>query len=95
MIADINDAAFTVNSQPVPNISILITDTGSGRQLMNAPVSVSNIFGLGREPKVLRTPRWFASMAQIQVAVTNYDAAVNYNLRLSFVGAKFFGYQPK
>jgi hypothetical protein len=91
MFADIGAAAFTVNSQPVPNILMLITDTGAGRQLMNAPVPVTNIFGLGREPKVLRNPRWFAKMATVQVQVNNIDAAIDYNLRLSFIGTKFFG----
>lgn len=93
VFADIAGAAFTNNSQPIPNVQILITDTGAGRQLMSAPVPVTNIFGLGRETKVLRNPRWFAKMASIQVQVNNIDAAVDYNLKLSFIGTKFFGSQ--
>ncbi len=89
--ADIGGAAFVLNTQPIPNIEILITDTGAGRQLMNAPVPMTNIFGFGREKSVLRNPRWFAKMASVQIQVNNIDAAVDYNLKLSFIGTKFFG----
>src|ERR1700757_2852631 len=91
VMCDIGGAAFTNKTQPIPNVEILITDTGAGRQLMSGPVPVTNIFGLGRETKVLRNPRWFAKMASVQVQVNNIDAAVDYNMKLSFIGTKFFG----
>jgi hypothetical protein len=91
--ADIADAAFTYQSQPIPNVTVLLTDTSSGRQLMSAPMPVPSLFGLGHAPADLINPRWFRANTQVTVSVTNYDAAVTYNLRLSFIGTKFFNYQ--
>jgi hypothetical protein len=90
--ADIAGAAYTQSSQPIPNVSVLITDTASGRQLMSSPVPVTNIFGTGREPFILPCPRWFRANTQVTVSVTNFDAAVTYDLRLSFIGTKFMGF---
>jgi hypothetical protein len=90
--ADIDAAAYTIDSQPVPNCVVTIQDTSSGRQLMSNPVPVPNIFGLGREPYSLKNPRWFRANTQVTVSVTNFDAAVTYNLRLSLIGTKFFNY---
>ena len=90
--ADIADAAFTVADQPLPNVSINIQDTGSGRNLMSSAVPVQSIFGTGREPFMLMNPRWFRSNTTFKVTVNNYDADATYNLRLSFVGTKFFNY---
>jgi len=92
MVADIADAAFTVQSQPLPNIAINIQDTGSGRNLMSSAVPAQNFFGTSREPFMLMNPRWFRANTTFKVTCTNYDAAVTYNLRLSFIGTKFFNY---
>jgi hypothetical protein len=91
--ADIAQAAFTVNSQPVPNVAVTIQDTSSGRLLMSTAAPVPSLFGLGREPYQLKNPRWFRANTQVTVAVSNFDAADTYNLRLSFIGTKFFNYQ--
>lgn len=90
--ADIANAAFTVNTQPVPNMTVLMTDTSSGRQLMSSPMPVTSLFGLGRELLELPTPRFFRANTQITLLVNNFDAAVNYDLRLSLIGTKFFNY---
>ncbi len=90
--ADIAAAAYTIDSQPVPNISIQIQDTSAGRYLMTGPVPVPNVFGLGREPFELKNPRWFRSNSTVVITALNFDAAVEYNLRLSFIGTKFFDY---
>lgn len=90
--ADIAAAAYTIDSQPVPNISLQIQDTSAGRYLMTAPVPVPNVFGLGREPFQLKNPRWFRSNSTVVITALNFDAAVEYNLHLSFIGTKFFNY---
>lgn len=88
--ADIAGAAFTYSSRPIPNITLDISDTSSGRHLSSSPSPVPNFFGFGSDPADLINPRWFRSNTQVTVAATNYDAAVTYNLRLSFIGTKFF-----
>lgn len=90
--ADIADAAFTYSTQPIPNVTCLITDTSSGRQLMSAGMPVPSLFGIGHSASDLITPRWFRANTQVIVSVTNFDASVTYNLRLSFIGTKFFNY---
>ena len=91
-VCDIADAAYEIGTQPVPNVAVSILDTGSGRNLMSNSVPVPNIFGLGREPFTLQNPRWFRANTAFKVTVNNYDASVSYNLRLSFIGTKFFNY---
>lgn len=88
--ADIAAAAFTASTRPVPNVNIQITDTGSGRQLMNNPVPIPSFFGTGELPFILPNPRKFTKQTTIALAVTNFDAAVTYNLRLSFIGYKIY-----
>lgn len=90
--ATIANAAFTRNAQPIPSITIAITDTGSGRQLFNSPVPVSSIFGFGELPFILPIPRIFKARSSVAVTIANFDAAVTYNLRLSFIGTKIFPY---
>ena len=88
--ATIANAAFTMNSRPIPNINILITDTGSGRQLMSSAVPIWTMCGSGEEPFELPRPKAFVARSTIAVQVSNFDAAVNYNLWISFVGRKLF-----
>lgn len=90
VFADIAAAAQTANSRVLPLVTCLITDTASGRQLMSNPVPIPSIFGYGSEPFKLMTPRFFRANSQVTVSLTNYDAAVTYNIRLSFIGTKFF-----
>ena len=91
--ADIAAAAQTDSSRVVPLVSCSIQDGGSGRKLMAAEVPISSIFGIGNEPFDLPTPRFFRAQTQVIVTVTNFSAATVYNLRLSFIGTKFFKFQ--
>lgn len=88
--ADIAGAPQTESSIVIPLVTILITDTGSGRQLMSAPVPIADIFGIGQLPFILPLPRIFRARSSISVTVANYSAATTYNLRLSFIGTKIF-----
>lgn len=90
--ANIAAAAFTANSRPIPNVTILVTDTGSGRQLFNTAVPIPNIMGEGDLPFILPRDYIFEPRSSMSVSVSNYDAAVTYNLRLSFIGTKIFNY---
>ena len=89
--ADIAGAAFTDSTRVIPNVSVQLTDTGSGRQLMQNPIPIPSIFGWGELPFVLDHPRKFERNSTIQVAFANFDAAVAYNVRLAFIGYKIYG----
>lgn len=89
--ADIAAAAFVFNTKPIPLITIQLIDSGSGRQLMNNPIPVSSFMGDGQLPFILPNPRKFLRNSTIQIAYTNFDAAVTYNIRLAFIGYKVYG----
>lgn len=91
--ADIAAAAYTDATRPWPNISVQLIDSGSGRQLMQNPIPVTSFMGTGELPFILPNPRKFLRNSTIQVAFTNFDAAVTYNIRLAFIGYKIYGTQ--
>lgn len=78
--------AFVAN----PEVSILLQDGGSGRNLMSQSVPVGNLFGSGSLPFILPRQRLFVSRSQVQVTATNFSATNTYNVRLSFIGEKGF-----
>jgi hypothetical protein len=88
--ADIAAAGQEDATRVIPLATILITDQGSGRQLMNLAVPIPSIFGTGQIPFILPVPKIFASKSTVAVTVVNFDAAQDYNLRLSFIGVKVF-----
>lgn len=89
--ADIAAAAFVAETRPIPNVTLQIIDTGSGRQLMQNPIPIPSFFGTGELPFILPNPRLFMRNSTIQVAFTNFDATVTYNIRLAFIGYKVYG----
>jgi len=88
--ADIAAAAYTDSTRPWPNVTVQLIDSGSGRQLMQQPIPVTSFMGTGELPFILPNPRKFLRNSTIQVAFTNFDAAVTYNLRLAFIGYKIY-----
>lgn len=88
--ADIAAAAQTADGRVIPLITILITDSGSGRNLMESALPVSSIFGTGELPFILPQPKLFLARTTITAAVSNFSAATDYNIRLSFIGYKVF-----
>ena len=92
MYAVVASAAFTRNTQPVPNVTLQITDNGSGRVLFQpGPVPIPTVFGFGDLPFILPVPRQFKERSSVSFSVVNFDAAVTFS-RLSLVlqGAKLF-----
>ncbi len=90
--ADVAAAAITNNSYPIPNATILITDSGSGRQLMNVAVALESLFGIGKEPFILPQPRILSARSNIAITVTSFEAVNTNNITLSFIGNKIFTY---
>lgn len=88
--ADIAAAAYLSGTTPIPNVTVQVLDTGSGRQLFQDPIPVSSIFGNGQLPFILPVPRIFKARSSIQITAANFDAGVDYNLRLALIGTKIF-----
>jgi hypothetical protein len=88
--ADIAAAAFLDGTRPIPNVTVQIQDSGTGRTLFNAPIPIPSIFGTGQLPFILPIPRVFMARSSITLTATNFDAAVTYNLRLALIGTKLF-----
>lgn len=90
--ADVAAAGQTAATATYPLCNVLLTNTGAGMQLMNQAVPVTQLFGNGQFPFVLPEPLLLDARANLQVQVTNRDAAQAYNLNLSFVGVKLFAF---
>jgi hypothetical protein len=88
--ASIAGAGQTNDDRVIPLVDILITDGGSGRQLMNQPISVVDVFGTGQLPFILPIERIFKARSNITIQVSNFSAAETYDLRLDFIGTKIF-----
>lgn len=92
MQADTDEAAYTEATRPLPLCTLQIVDTGSGRQLFFNPLPIETIFGSGGLPFILPVPRIFMARSNISLTLTNFDAAVTYNVRLQLIGTKVFQY---
>ena len=82
---------YTPTTRQIPNILILLTDTGSGRQLMDTAQPVYNLFGTAENPFILPVPKLLKRRTVLQVSATNQEiAAATYRMTLSFIGVKIF-----
>ena len=90
--ANTANAAVTFGTAVYPNATVLLTNTGSGFNLMDAPTPIPSIFGNGQFPYVLPNPMPLPAKSTLQVQVFNIDNAAGYNIRLSFNGVKLYSY---
>lgn len=88
--ADIALAAQTDSTRILPLVTVLIVDSGSGRQLSSNPVPLGNMFGSAEFPFILPIPRIFKARTNISLTFANYSAATTYNIRCSLIGTKIF-----
>lgn len=88
--SDIATAIQTDSSRVIPLLKLLITDTGSGRQFMDADQPINNIAGTGDRPFILPQPKIFPARSTVQVKATNFSAATTYNTVISFIGTKLY-----
>ena len=88
--ADIAGVAQTLNNLVIPNFSVVITDTGSGRQLMNIAIPLLVLFGTGNFQKELKYPRLFNARSNIQIVTNSFEAAIAPFISLNFIGCKIF-----
>jgi hypothetical protein len=83
--ADLQGGALTESTNIIPLVTVLINDTGTSRNLMNAPVPVPNIVGDGKRPYRLVRPRLFRANSIIGFTFTGYQAAGTTYTNLFFV----------
>jgi hypothetical protein len=87
-----NTAVVATATRVIALATILLTDSGSNRQLMQNPVPIDSIAGTGEWPHRLIHPRLFLRNSNIQVVVQSFDANVTYGtLRLNFEGFRIYG----
>lgn len=91
IFADVANDGTVMDSQELPNLTMLITDGTTQRNLSNVPVSSANYFGTARQPFILSLPYYFAARALITMAVANVSDNKTYSsLRISMHGIKRF-----
>jgi hypothetical protein len=72
-------------------INISLVDSGSSRQLFNAPIPLTQFAGNGRQPFILPVSRLFKAYTNIQVVAVSLDPVNTYDfLSLNFIGRKLF-----
>lgn len=92
--ADIAQAAYLSGTRPIPNYTLQILDSGSGRNLFSAAAPLGAIASSedqtgGRNDLVW--PKIFTRNSTIVATMTNFDAAVvTYSIRLVLLGRKIF-----
>jgi hypothetical protein len=75
----------------VPMVTVLITDTGSGRQWSDQAIQLTSLFGTGQLPAILPTPRVLPAASQITVQVNNlFTGQALPLLTLAFIGRKVY-----
>lgn len=84
-------AGVAYNTVPVPAVTLLVTDSGSNRQLMQNPVPLSLMAGSGDHPHRLIYPRLFLRNSNIQVQIASTDPTSYSNLWVNFEGFRVYG----
>lgn len=87
---DLAAAAQTSGTEIVPNAVVFISDQSSNRNWMNFPVPIKSLFGSAERPFYWPQPRLIPANTNVQVVVTNYEAANVNNIRLSFHGWRYY-----
>jgi hypothetical protein len=70
--AAIGQAALTESTDIIPLVTVLINDTGTSRNLSNAPVPLGSICGDGKRPYRLVRPRLFRANSIINLTFTSF-----------------------
>lgn len=90
--ATISGAAVTSDTRPLPLVTLQITDSGSGRNLLNTPLPLPVICGYAELPGILPINRLFRGNSTITLQFTNYSAVTTYRIDYGFIGIKQFNY---
>lgn len=91
---DLAAAQLAMATRQVPNMTIQIQDSGSGRFLSNAAVPVETLFGPGiASARSYPISKIFKANSNVSFTAVNFDAATaTGNLRLTLLGWKIYYY---
>lgn len=88
---NLHGAAAPFTNGQIVEVNMSITDNGSGRILMNAPIPLADIAGNGGLPFILPVSRIFKPNSTILFNFQNYSAANTYdNIFVALLGRKIF-----
>jgi hypothetical protein len=75
----------------LPAVTVLMTDTGTGRQWSDTAVPMASLFGTGQLPFILPITKRLAAKSQLSVQVFNLFSAQDIaKISLSFIGRKIY-----
>lgn len=80
----------TESARVIPDLMVMLTDTGSGRRLFSEPVPLDCVFGSAQLPYLLPLPKYMLSRSILEVEVTNVSAGAYARVSLAFNGVKVF-----
>ena len=88
----VTTSAPTESTRVIPWATVLMTDTASGRQLMDEATMLTALFGTGELPFIWPEPYKISNNSTFSVTVANITtgAGETYNIRLQFHGIKLF-----
>lgn len=87
--ADIAGDVQTQSSQVLPLVTMMMTDSGSGRQLFNVALPIPTLCGENMTGQNLPFGRCFSANSNISALFTNYSNATTYaNLYVNLYGYK-------
>jgi hypothetical protein len=91
-VTDIAGAAYAESTAPLPLVTALITDTGSGKALSNGPLLIPGMTGDGKRLYRFVRPRVFMANATIQISFNAgfMAAGTTYNIQFIFHGYKVY-----
>lgn len=87
---NLHGATEPISDSSLLPISVFISDTGSGRQLMSIATPVGLLAGNGKLPFINAASRIFRPSSTIQITFTNFSTSQYDNVWFSFVGRKIF-----
>ena len=88
-----NVDVFVANISDTPKYApllVMLSDSGSGRNLSNSPVAVNNYFGTAERPFIWSRPKVLDPNSTFVAQVQNLVATA-FNVRFAFQGFKIFG----
>lgn len=88
--ADVAGATQNNSTRTVPQVTVLLTASSSGAQMMNNPAPISGVFGTGDLPMILPYPYILNANSQLQITLVSFEAAVTPLLTLNFIGRKLY-----
>lgn len=88
--ANTGNVSLTFNTRLIPNIGVLLSNTGSNYAYSDVPEMLGASYGYGYDSFEMPEPVFVAAKATIQANVTNFDPATAFNLVLHYQGVKLF-----